>query len=69
MAKRKSLEEVLEAPGETTRIAKELDIAPQAISQWRRKGRVPPNRVLDVERVTGVHRHFLNPDIYPERPG
>ena len=26
---------------------------------------VPPRRVLDVERVTGVPRHLLRPDIYP----
>jgi len=37
-------------------------ITPQAISQWRR---VPAERVLDVERVTGVGRHELRPDIYP----
>lgn len=43
------------------------DIAPgkissQAVSQWKR---VPPERVLDVERITGVPRHELRPDIYP----
>lgn len=38
-------------------------ISPQAISQWRQ---VPAERVLDVERVTGVSRHRLRPDLYPE---
>ena len=38
------------------------DITSQAISQWRR---VPAERVLDVERVTGVPRHELRPDLYP----
>lgn len=38
-------------------------ITPQAISQW---GRVPAERVLDVERVTGVSRHELRPDIFGE---
>jgi DNA-binding transcriptional regulator YdaS (Cro superfamily) len=37
-------------------------ITPQAISQWNR---VPAERVLDVERITGVPRHELRPDIYP----
>jgi DNA-binding transcriptional regulator YdaS (Cro superfamily) len=37
-------------------------ITPQAISQWIR---VPATRVIDVERVTGVSRHELRPDIYP----
>jgi DNA-binding transcriptional regulator YdaS (Cro superfamily) len=38
-------------------------ISPQAISQWKQ---VPAERVLDVERVTGVSRHRLRPDLYPE---
>lgn len=37
-------------------------ITPQAISQWKK---VPAERVLDVERATGVSRHELRPDIYP----
>lgn len=37
-------------------------ITSQAVSQWKR---VPAERVLDVERVTGVSRHDLRPDIYP----
>ena len=38
-------------------------ITSQAISQWRR---VPVERVLEVERATGVSRHELRPDIYPD---
>lgn len=38
-------------------------ITPQAISQW---DRVPAERVLQVERATGVPRHDLRPDIYPD---
>jgi len=39
------------------------EITPQAISQWKQ---VPAERVLDVERATGVPRHKLRPDLYPE---
>lgn len=46
------------------RLARELgDITPQAISQWER---VPAKRVLDIERITGVSRHQLRPDIFGE---
>lgn len=38
------------------------ELTPQAISQWKQ---VPAERVLDVERATGVPRHELRPDIYP----
>lgn len=43
-------------------LARRLGITPQALSQW---DRVPPLRVLEVERITGVPRHELRPDIYP----
>lgn len=44
-----------EAPPERT-------LTPQAISQWKQ---VPAERVLEVERVSGVSRHLLRPDLYP----
>lgn len=48
--------------GGATGLASKLgDITSQAVSQWKR---VPAERVLDVERVTGVSRHKLRPDIY-----
>lgn len=34
----------------------------QAFSQWRK---VPPTRVLTVEKVTGIPRHEIRPDLYP----
>lgn len=43
-------------------LAEKLAISPQALSQWKR---VPPLRVIEVERITGVPRHELRPDIYP----
>ena len=44
-------------------MAGHLNITPQAISQWRR---VPVRRVIEIEALTGVSRHDLRPDIYPE---
>ena len=34
----------------------------QNISGWRR---IPAERVLDIEKATGISRHELRPDIYP----
>lgn len=41
------------------------DLKPQAISQWRQ---VPADRVLDVERITGMSRHALRPDVFGAEP-
>lgn len=43
-------------------LARQIGVTPQAIAQW---DRVPVKHVLSVERITGVPRHELRPDIYP----
>lgn len=66
--KDEALKRAIEAVGTGDKLASDLGITPQALSQW---DRVPPLRVLEVERITGVPRHELRPDIYPapERAG
>jgi DNA-binding transcriptional regulator YdaS (Cro superfamily) len=59
-----ALEEAKEAVNGNTGLSRALSgkITPQAVSQWKQ---VPAERVLDVERATGVPRHRLRPDLYP----
>jgi DNA-binding transcriptional regulator YdaS (Cro superfamily) len=38
-------------------------VTSQAVSQWKK---VPAERVLDVERITGISRHNLRPDVFGE---
>lgn len=43
-------------------LARKLGVTAGAVWQW---SKVPAERVLEVERVTGISRHELRPDIYP----
>ena len=45
--------------------AQALGVTPQLISAWKC---VPHTRVLEVERLTGVSRHILRPDLHPPIP-
>lgn len=49
-------------PGATAKLASELNISSQAVSQWKR---VPPERAADVSRLTGIPLHELRPDVFP----
>ena len=47
------------------RLAAALGITHGAVSQWHR---VPADRVIAVERITGIARTTLRPDLYPAEP-
>jgi DNA-binding transcriptional regulator YdaS (Cro superfamily) len=56
--------------GGASALARALDelgerITSQAVSQWRV---VPPEKVLKVEKITGVSRYELRPDVFGEQP-
>jgi DNA-binding transcriptional regulator YdaS (Cro superfamily) len=57
-----SLEKAKALAGGPSGLAFKLgDITPQAISQWKR---VPADRAIQVEALTGISRHELRPDVF-----
>lgn len=48
-----------------TWLADELDLNKTSTWRWARFG-VPSGRVLEVEKLTGISRHVIRPDLYPE---
>jgi len=47
-------------------LARKLGIRMQSIQMWTR---IPAERVIQIEAVTGIPREELRPDLYPPRPG
>lgn len=45
-------------------LSKLLGVDKSTISRWE-NGAPPAERVLEIERATGVSRHDLRPDLYP----
>lgn len=60
-----ALKKAIEIAGGPVALSRALGISSQAIPQWRQ---VPPNRVLEIERITGVSRHELRPDVFGRQP-
>lgn len=48
--------------GGIVKLSEALGLSRGAVSQWTK---VPAERVLEVERLTGIPREILRPDIYP----
>lgn len=47
--------------GGVTKLSEALGLSRAAVSLWRR---IPAERVVEVERLTGVPREELRPDLY-----
>ena len=56
------LEQAIRAAGGVGALARALGISQPSVSNWRK---IPAERVLSVESLTGVPRSALRPDLYP----
>jgi DNA-binding transcriptional regulator YdaS (Cro superfamily) len=65
MSTHPALQKAIATLGGQVKLANAINTSQQNISNWLRTGKVAPDKVILIERVTGVSRHELRPDIYP----
>ena len=63
-----SVQKAIEQSGGVGPLSRRIGVTYQAVQQWAKAGRIPVERVLEVERLTGISRHELRPDIYGTAP-
>lgn len=59
-----ALQKAIKGCGGYAAVARLFETSRQVVWNWAHK-RVPAERVLKLEEVTGVSRHTLRPDLYP----
>jgi len=64
--KKDALQEAIQKAGGQTSLARAIGSTQGHVSQWIRRGKVPADKVLKIERVTGVSREKLRPDIFKD---
>lgn len=62
----KVLKQAIGLLGGEIELARVAGVSRQAVHKWTR---IPPVRVLAIEKATGIPREVLRPDIYPPNDG
>lgn len=57
----------INAAGGLQPLAAKMGVSYQAVQKWR-NSRIPATRVLDIERITGISRYEIRPDIFGPEP-
>lgn len=61
-----ALQKAVTTAGSQSALARELGVSQTAVWKWLQKSKqLPAEYVLTAERLYGVSRHLLRPDIYP----
>ena len=56
-----ALQKAIDSVGSVAELARRLHLNRQAVSQWRR---IPPGRAAMIEKITGISRAELRPDLW-----
>lgn len=59
------IENAVKKAGGRGAVAKALGVTPEAVRQWITV-KLPAERAVELEKISGVHRSFLRPDLWGE---
>ena len=59
-----AIKQAIDKAGGMHALARALGIKYQAIQSWQKNQKIPAERVIEVERVTGISREKLRPDLF-----
>lgn len=63
-----ALTNAIAAAGGVARLAQNLGIAQNVVSNWKARGQAPASRCVAIEEATGISRHELRPDVFGQEP-
>lgn len=65
-----ALDRATEAAGGVMHLAAAIGELPQTVSMWRKRGRVPAEKCIAVEKASGgaATRYDLRPDVFGDSP-
>ena len=66
MPEDKAIVKAVAVAGSQSSLARTLRCTPQNVQRMCATGHVPAKHVLKIEAATGVSRHDLRPDLYPD---
>jgi len=58
------LSEAIRIAGGKSALADKLGVRPQSVGKWRR---IPYNRIIQVEKLIGISREILCPELYGKK--
>lgn len=60
----KTVHDIIAEMGGTRKAARLLSVPPSTVQSWKAKGRIPAERILEIEAVSGIDRSCLRPDLF-----
>lgn len=58
-------EQIINHVGGVRKMAEILNLPLPTVYSWSFRGKIPVERVLEIERAFSIPRHDIRPDIYP----